>query len=161
MSEQAPDLSGFKRSQCDLFANEPARNNGVGSPTPTISARASTKCSRRPGRPSPPRHGMSGRRATIKSFFRKWRTGCQMPRPNSCVQNSGPNWTRRGPPGSSPSHGRSRTVQNCRTVGGLLRSFFNRNWLRCPDGIGHVRAPASLHGGRESTALQYSIVFGC
>jgi hypothetical protein len=30
MSEQAPDLSGFKRSQCDLFANEPARNNGVG-----------------------------------------------------------------------------------------------------------------------------------
>jgi|SRR5450631_4472515 hypothetical protein len=30
MSEQAPDLFGFKRSQGDLFANEPARNDGVG-----------------------------------------------------------------------------------------------------------------------------------
>jgi hypothetical protein len=30
MSEQAPDLCGFKRSPSDLFANEPARNNGIG-----------------------------------------------------------------------------------------------------------------------------------
>jgi hypothetical protein len=30
MSEQVPEVFGFKRSQCDLFANEPARNNGVG-----------------------------------------------------------------------------------------------------------------------------------
>jgi hypothetical protein len=29
-SEQALDLFGFKRSQGDLFANEPPRNNGVG-----------------------------------------------------------------------------------------------------------------------------------
>lgn len=53
--------------------------------TLTISAPASTKCSRRPGRPSLSRHGMSGRRASIKPFFRKWRTGCPGPRPNSCV----------------------------------------------------------------------------
>jgi hypothetical protein len=30
MSEQASGLFGFKRSQGDLFANEPARNNGIG-----------------------------------------------------------------------------------------------------------------------------------
>jgi hypothetical protein len=30
MSEQAPDLFGFKPRQGDLFANEPARNDGVG-----------------------------------------------------------------------------------------------------------------------------------
>jgi hypothetical protein len=30
MSEQAPERFGFKRRQGDLFANEPARNNGVG-----------------------------------------------------------------------------------------------------------------------------------
>jgi hypothetical protein len=29
-SEQAPDLFGFESRQGDLFANEPARNNGVG-----------------------------------------------------------------------------------------------------------------------------------
>jgi len=46
---------------------------------------ASTKCSRRPGRPSLSRRGMSGRRASIKPFFRKWRTGCQMLRPNNYV----------------------------------------------------------------------------
>jgi len=30
MSDQAADLCGFKPSQGDLFANEPARNDGVG-----------------------------------------------------------------------------------------------------------------------------------
>ncbi len=30
MSDQTPDLFGFKPAQGDLFANEPARNNGVG-----------------------------------------------------------------------------------------------------------------------------------
>ena len=30
MSDQTPDLFGFKPAQGDLFANEPARNDGVG-----------------------------------------------------------------------------------------------------------------------------------
>jgi hypothetical protein len=30
MSEETPDLFGHRPAQADLFANEPARNNGVG-----------------------------------------------------------------------------------------------------------------------------------
>ena len=36
MSDQTPDLFGFRPAQGDLFANEPARNDGVGVANPDV-----------------------------------------------------------------------------------------------------------------------------
>jgi len=66
---------GFKRSQGDLFANEPARNNGIGVADPTYRARSQNAHGARTA--CPPAMD-DGRRASIKSFSRKWRTGCQI-----------------------------------------------------------------------------------
>lgn len=36
MTDQRPDLVGFKPAQGDLFANEPPRNNGIGVADPAV-----------------------------------------------------------------------------------------------------------------------------
>ena len=36
MTDQTPDLFGFRSAQGDLFANEPPRNNGIGVADPDV-----------------------------------------------------------------------------------------------------------------------------
>jgi len=88
MSSQTPDLFGFKPAQGDLFADEPARNDGVGVANPeAVRARLlKLLAEARAAEFRPPWNERTTR--TIQIVFRKWRTGFRTTKPSNCASRS-------------------------------------------------------------------------
>ena len=93
MTEHAPDLFGFKPRQGDLFAGEPARNDGVYTPNPAEIRARLHKLLARAKAANPGRLGASGTRGCSRPFFRKWRIGCLATKRSSCGWSLGLNWS--------------------------------------------------------------------